>query len=109
MKKSKVLFASVGFFVLTAGIPGSLFYYGEWRQVVSILILAICLGTMTAPQFEPKAFRNPGRYQVIAGAIGGASAAYVLSENLEVVALGFLVGVVLGFLAPYWVDRVTLP
>jgi hypothetical protein len=57
---------------------------------------------MFVPEIEPRSIRSPALWQMAWGASGGVLMAFVLQPSPLGFAAGGLIGVVLGFLAPYW-------
>lgn len=95
---------AVVFFILGGIAHGfslkmSLFYF----------FLGAFLGAVAAPELEPKAFRWPVLWQISFAVIGCLVFAASVSAPLEGYILAGLLGVILGYSAPYWIKHVQGP
>jgi hypothetical protein len=65
-------------------------------------IAGAAIGGMLVPEIEPRSVRVPALWQVACGAVGGALIALALETSAVGIVVGALVGLVLGWLSPYW-------
>jgi hypothetical protein len=77
---------------------------------------AICLaiagafyGAVAAPELEPKVFRYPILWQMAFCILGCLTLAFFFESGAEGYMLAVAAGVVLGYLAPYWVKHMQVP
>lgn len=79
---------------------------------ISILLLAavgVLFGAVAAPEIEPGLFRHPILWQVSFTVLGCILVAALLGAAFEGYALAAIVGIVAGYLGPYWIRQVRLP
>jgi tryptophan-rich sensory protein len=67
------------------------------------------LGLIGAPELEPKAFRYPMLWQVIFAVMGCVLLAVMFDAKPEGYALAVVIGIALGYLAPYWIKHIQGP
>ena len=67
------------------------------------------LGAMSAPELEPRAFRFPAIWQISFAVLGCVILARALNAPIEGDLLAVPVGIILGYLAPYWVKHIQAP
>ena len=67
------------------------------------------LGSIGAPELEPKAFRYPMLWQVIFAVVGCVFLAVMFVAKPEGYALAVVIGIALGYLAPYWIKHIQAP
>lgn len=67
------------------------------------------LGAISAPEFQPKAFRYPAIWQISFAILGCTILAGAVSAPLEWYLLAVPVGIGLGYLAPYWIKHIQAP
>jgi hypothetical protein len=67
------------------------------------------LGLIGAPEVEPKAFRYPTLWQILFAVSGSLLLAASLDAPPEGYAVAVVVGVALGYLAPYWIKHIQGP
>lgn len=67
------------------------------------------LGMIGAPALEPKAFRYPTLWQVLFAVLGCILLAASLNAPSEGYGLAILGGVIIGYLAPYWIKHIQAP
>ena len=78
----------------------------------SLLLLSLSgafIGAIAAPEFEPKAFRHPTLWQVAFSVLGFVAGAVYLGAGTEELALAVALGVLIGYLAPYWLKLFQVP
>ncbi|MYZ45901.1 hypothetical protein [Schauerella aestuarii] len=79
---------------------------------ISIVLLAavgVLFGAVAAPEIEPGLFRRPILWQMSFTVLGCISVAALLGAAFEGYALAAIVGIVAGYLGPYWIRQVRLP
>lgn len=79
------------------------------RNVAWLAISGAIFGAIGAPWLEPKAFRYPTLWQIFFSVFGCLLLAGYLQSSAEGYALAAGVGIILGYLAPYWVKHVQVP
>lgn len=67
------------------------------------------LGMIGAPELEPKAFRYPTLWQLMFAVLGCVLFAVNLNATFEGYVLAILGGVIIGYLAPYWIKHIQAP
>ena len=98
-----------GFFALMFVIFGG-FTLGF--STVNLLFLGgagAILGMIGAPELEPGAFRYPTLWQMLFAVFGCTLLAVVLDAPPEGYVFAVVIGVVLGYLAPYWIKHIQAP
>ena len=86
-----------------------IFFFGDWPRLIAVSILGLFVGFIAAPEFEPKAFKEPFLWQAFCGfAVGLTVALYFDLENPFFI-LSILVGTVLGGTATLWIKHVPIP
>jgi hypothetical protein len=80
-----------------------------WFIGISICLRAQAIGMIGAPALEPKAFRYPTLWQVMFAVLGCTLLAASLNAPSEGYGLAVLGGVILGYLAPYWIKHIQAP
>lgn len=81
-------------------------------DVASVSFLAASgaiLGAIGAPEIEPKVFRYPALWQMSFATIGCVLLAVAMDAPLEGYMLAVLVGLMLGYLAPFWIKYIQAP
>jgi hypothetical protein len=68
-------------------------------------IAGMAIGGLLVPDFEPRSVRSPALWQVCCGFIAGILIAVVLGATTTGIFAGAILGVALGFLAPYWLKH----
>lgn len=113
---AKPLGSGITIAVIAAVVMGGLFAvfgglaHGYTLRNIGLLFSSGALiGAMSGPELEPKAFRFPTLWQVITCAFGFIAGAIYFRASPEGVALAALVGIILGYLAPYWLKHVQIP
>lgn len=76
------------------------------RTTAMAVVLGLILGTLAAPDIEPKLFRSPEWWQAAVGAAGGAVLAVWSGANLGMIVAAAIAGGGLGALARHWVKYV---
>ena len=92
-------------FVLLGGISAG-------YSPISILLLAVVgvlFGAVAAPEIEPGLFRYPVLWQVSFTVMGCIMVAALLGLSFEGYGLAAMVGIIAGYLGPYWIRQVRLP
>lgn len=88
---------------------GGLVYGYALRNVLFLGSAGFFLGAIGAPEIEPKLFRFPRLWQIFFSMLG----CVLVAVHLQAGALGYsiavVVGLALGYLAPFWVGHVHLP
>lgn len=79
------------------------------RNVAWLVVSGAIFGAVGAPWAEPKAFRYPTLWQIFFSVFGCLLLAGFLQSSAEGYILAVFVGVILGYLAPYWVKHVQVP
>lgn len=79
------------------------------RNVAWLAISGAIFGAIGAPWVEPKAFRYPTLWQIFFSVFGCLLLAGFLQSSAEGYVLAVVVGIILGYLAPYWVKHVQVP
>ena len=90
-------------------IPTILFYPGDIKRIIIILCAGLFVGLVATPEFKPKLYKNVAFFQTVSGSLGGALFAMAFYPNVEAVVLGFLLGGLLGWLGPYWLNHINIP
>ena len=98
------LWTSPIFAVLAIGLGGIRTGY-SLRTVLLWGITGLAVGAMMVPDIEPESTRSPALWQMSCGAIGGALMAVALEGGALAIFVSALVGLVLGFLSPYWLKH----
>ena len=94
-----LLFVIVGGFSLGYSASNVLFLGGA----------GAIFGMIGAPELEPEAFRYPRAWQILFAVLGCTLFAFSLNAQAEGIAVAVVVGVVLGYSAPYWVKHIDAP
>ncbi|MEN5398953.1 hypothetical protein [Achromobacter xylosoxidans] len=79
------------------------------ESVIWLALTGAIFGAIGAPVIEPKAFRYPALWQVGCAVAGCLLVAALLGASIDGYLLAVALGVLLGYLAPYWITRVTGP
>ncbi|MDZ4283469.1 MAG: hypothetical protein U1C04_22245 [Hydrogenophaga sp.] len=79
------------------------------NSVVWLALSGAVFGAIAAPEIEPKAFRYPVLWQVCFSSLGGVFVAAHLDAPPMGYVLAATVGVVAGYLAPYWIKHLQVP
>lgn len=79
------------------------------ESVTWLALTGAIFGAIGAPAIEPKAFRYPALWQVGCAVAGCLLVAALLGAGIDGYLLAVALGVLLGYLAPYWITRVTGP
>jgi hypothetical protein len=96
--------SSVAFIVL-GGIS-------QGYSVDSIIVLGAMgafFGAISAPELEPKIFRFPTIWQICCSVAGSLLVAFVFKSGAEGYLLAVVLGVFIGYFAPFWIKHVSLP
>ena len=88
-------------FVLLGGIASG---YAA-RSIVLLGAAGLTFGAMFVPEVEPKSVRVPALWQMSCGLLGGLLIAACMKASPLGYVAGAGIGVVLGFLAPYWMKH----
>ncbi len=91
------------------GVFTLVFSFGDWRQFGVVVFMGLFVGLVRAPELVPDAFFHGWAVQLFGGAAAGGLGALALSNSIEAIVAGGLIGGLLGWLAPYWVKHVTIP
>lgn len=109
MKKLKVILISICFFAGAFSAVSLVFYFGDWWRLIFVSFMGVCVGLVAAPSIEPKAFKNAWAYEISFGALAGAIVPAVFAGGAGAIAVGALLGGMLGYLAPYWIKHIDIP
>ncbi|WP_423200799.1 Transmembrane protein (plasmid) [Cupriavidus sp. H19C3] len=103
-----VLLLTFGFatvFILLGGLASGY----SLQNVLFLGSAGFFVGAIGAPEIEPKLFRFPRLWQVSFSVLAGV----LVAVHLQVGALGYsiavLVGVILGYFAPFWIKHIQIP
>lgn len=109
MEKIKFTVVCAFSFGLICSIFSFILYFGDWQRLVIVFFMGAFVGLLAAPEFKPKLYKNIALFQVVSGSIAGLLAAIVFAPSAKGTILGFLLGGLLGLLAPYWVKHFPVP
>ena len=90
-------------------IAGGLAHGFAPRELGLFALAGAVLGAVGAPTVDPQAFRHPARWEVSSGILGAVLLAAALGASLEGFLLAGAFGLVLGYLAPYWIKHIQVP
>lgn len=90
-------------------IFGGLSHGFTLQSVAGFAAFGATLGSIAAPYIEPKAFRYPITWQVCCSVIGCLLVALYVHAGPEGYALAVIVGVILGYTAPFWIKHIQAP
>lgn len=79
-----------------------LFSFGQWKQLVLLLIMGMCIGALVAPVFTPNEFKKPLYLQTISGALAGFFGVFAATSDISLAFLGAGLGAAVGVTAPIW-------
>ncbi len=105
----KLAFVVAAAFALVFVVFGGLRDGYSLRSITLLASAGAVIGAVGAPDFEPKAFRYPTLWQMFFSVLGCALLALYLKASAEGYALAIVAGIILGYLAPYWVKHVQGP
>ena len=88
---------------------GGLQYGYSGRNIVFFGVTGVILGAIGAPELEPKAFRYPSLWQMFFSIVGCSLFAFAIQAPAEGYGLAVTVGLLLGYLAPYWIKHIQGP
>jgi hypothetical protein len=94
---------------LLFAFSGGLSFAFTARNVFWLGVIGATVGATAAPYIEPGLFRHPRLWQVFFTTLSSVFVAAALEAGPEGYALALAVGVVLGYLAPYWIGHMQLP
>ena len=86
-----------------------IFYFGEWDRLAIVTLLGVLIGTLFAPELEPKKFKKGWLLQIVAGFIAGIIAGIFFGLSGELIFCCAIIGGFLGWIAPSWVKHVQIP
>ena len=109
MSKLQVISVSVLCFAGFASVLSLIFYFGDWPRLIAVVVVGVFLGLLAAPSIEPKAFKHAWAYELLSGAMAGVLIGFIFIGSGEAVAVGALLGGVLGYTAPYWIKHAPIP
>ena len=90
--------------VLSIGLGGLRTGY-TLKSVLLWGIAGMAIGGLLVPDIEPRSVRSPALWQMSCGLLAGILMAVVLGAGAAGIAAGALIGLALGFLAPYWLNH----
>ncbi|THG80077.1 hypothetical protein E5198_14000 [Pseudomonas sp. A-1] len=79
------------------------------KNIAGFAAFGAIIGAVAAPYIEPESFKYPITWQVCCSVLGCLLVALYLRAGLEGYALAAMVGVILGYTAPYWVKHIQAP
>jgi hypothetical protein len=79
------------------------------NNIAWLAVSGAIFGAIGAPSIEPEAFRYPTLWQMFFSVLGCVLIAAYLQAGVGGFALAVAVGLVLGYLAPYWVNHIQVP
>lgn len=92
-------------FILVGGLASG---YSP-RSVLFLGAAGFFLGAIAAPELEPKLFLLPRLWQIFFSVLG----CVLVAVHLQADALGYfiavVVGMTLGYLAPFWIEHIPIP
>lgn len=98
-------FGFATFFILFGGLASGY----SLQNVIFLGSAGFFVGAIGAPEIEPKLFRFPRLWQICFSVL----ACVLVAVHLQVGALGYsiavVVGLILGYLAPFWIDHIHIP
>lgn len=87
-----------------------LFHFGDWERFGLVIIFALFVGVVIAPEIDQKSFKNGWLLQIAAGAIAGLLLGLFFHlESIELLAYCSVIGGFLGWLAPAWIRHLQIP
>ena len=108
-RKFKVIIFTSLIFSAAFAIFGGFSYGYSLKNEIYLLLAGAIIGLIAAPEIEPKLFKYPALWQVTFSIIGFIILAYSLSSSLTGYGLAVIAGIVIGWLAPYWVKHINAP
>ncbi len=78
------------------------------RSILLLGAAGLTFGAMLVPEVEPLSVRRPALWQMACGSTGGLLMAAFLDASPLGFFAGALIGMALGFLAPYWMKYVNI-
>lgn len=106
---------AIVFSLLTLGFATVFILFGglahgySLRNVLFLGAAGFFVAAIGAPEIEPKLFRYPRLWQICFSVLG----CVLVAVHLQVGALGYsiavVVGPILGYLAPFWINHVQIP
>jgi len=90
-------------------IFGGLSHGFTTQNIAGFAAFGATLGAIAAPYIEPKAFKRPIAWQVCCSVIGCLLVALYVHAGPEGYALAVIIGVILGYTAPFWVKHIQAP
>jgi len=103
-----LMMSSLGFGLLFA-TASLLFNFGQWKQLVLLLVAGLGIGVLVAPVFSPSSFENPMPLQAVGGAIAGFFGVWAVSNSVSTALVGVVIGIAIGATAPIWSKQIELP
>lgn len=88
---------------------GGLAWGYSLRSIAFLAASGAVFGAIGAPHLEPEAFLYPTLWQVFVAVIGCVLIAAYLEAGWEGYVLALAVGLIVGYLAPYWIKHVQVP
>ena len=90
-------------------IFGGFFDGYSFSSIIFLSLAGLIFGAIAAPLIEPKAFRYPTLWQISFATTGCLLLAGLLGAGVDGYLLAIALGIIIGFLAPYWVNYITGP
>lgn len=105
----KTLFGLCVIFALAFVVFGGMRFGYSLKSIISLAFAGVAFGFISAPEIVPKAFTSPTLWQISSSISGCLILAFAMSSPQEGYLLAVVVGLILGFLAPYWVKHIQIP
>jgi len=99
MKKLEIIILSIGIvFILTLRyLPTE-----SYNKIITYIMIVIYMGTLVAPELEPKYFYSPRFYQFSIGALSGILFASVANVDTQTFIAIVAISIAIGVLTPLW-------
>jgi hypothetical protein len=101
----KLVFVIAAAFALVFVIFGGLVDGYSLRSITLLASAGAVISAIGAPDIEPKAFRYPTLWQMFFSVLGCTLLALYREAGAQGYALAIVAGIILGYLAPYWVKH----
>ena len=82
---------------------------GSLKTCAFLGISGATFGAIAAPEIGPEAFRYPALWQIGFAVAGSLMVAVALGASAAGYGLAVLLGIIAGYLAPYWIRHIELP
>jgi tryptophan-rich sensory protein len=108
----KTLITTVAICIIAATVLvafGGLRFGYSGKSIAGLAASGAILGSIAAPEFEPKLFRYPAVWQMLFAIAGCVVLAVAAEAPAEGYFLAVVAGAVLGYIAPIWIKYIHLP